>query len=138
MIIDKFERKISGQRAIRVGKRFYLFISIEDMNDSIKNIKPLKDSGVLIDGVAETTKHEIKKQEVGFLGALLAILAVSLVQPLISSAVKGISGRRVVRAGRRYMDKKMLFPTHHLTNIKITNYFNYKPEFSGERMERMP
>ena len=109
MIIDKFERKISGQRAIRDGKRFYLFILIEDMNDSIKNIKPLKDSGVLIDQVAETTKHEIKKQEVGFLGALLAILAVSLVQPLISSAVKGISGRRVVRAGRRYMDKKCYF-----------------------------
>ena len=38
-------------------------------------------------------KHEIKKQESGFLGALLAPLATSLVQPVISAVVKGISGR---------------------------------------------
>ena len=29
------------------------------MNDIIKTIKPLEDSGVLIDGVTETAKHEI-------------------------------------------------------------------------------
>ena len=39
------------------------------MNDIIKIIKWLKDSGVLIDGVTETVKYEIKKQEGGFLGA---------------------------------------------------------------------
>ena len=35
------------------------------MNDIIKIIKSLEDSGVLIDGVTvtETVKHEIKKQE---------------------------------------------------------------------------
>ena len=38
----------------------------------------LKDSGVLIDGVTETVKHEIKKQEHRFLGAFLAPLAASL------------------------------------------------------------
>ena len=37
--------------------------------------------------------------------ALLAPLAASLVQPLIFSVVKGISGRGVRRAGRRYLDK---------------------------------
>ena len=37
------------------------------MNDIIKMIKPLEDSGELIDGVTETVKHEIKKQEGGFL-----------------------------------------------------------------------
>ena len=31
------------------------------MNDIIKIIKSVKDSGVLIDGVSETVKHEIKK-----------------------------------------------------------------------------
>ena len=30
------------------------------MNDIIKIIKQLEDSGVLIDGVTETVKHEIK------------------------------------------------------------------------------
>ena len=36
------------------------------MNDIIKIIKSLKDSGVLIDGVSETVKHEHKNQEGGF------------------------------------------------------------------------
>ena len=41
--------------------------------------------GVLTDGVTEKVKHEIKKQECGFLGALLSLLTVSLVQPDFSS-----------------------------------------------------
>ena len=75
------------------------------MNVIVKIIKPLEDSGVLIDGVIETVKHEIKKQEGGFLGALLSSLAASLVKPVFFSVVKGISGRRVRRAGRGYIDK---------------------------------
>ena len=65
--INKFERKI------RAGKGFTLFISNEDMNYIIKIIRSLADSGVLIDGVSETVKHEIKKQEVRFPGACLQI-----------------------------------------------------------------
>ena len=52
------------------------------MNDIIKIIKSLEDSGGIIDGVPETVKHEIKKG--GFPGALLAPLATSAVQPVIS------------------------------------------------------
>ena len=69
------------------------------MNDIIKIIKFLEDLGVLIDGVTEAVKHEITKLECRFLGALLAPLATSLVQPVISSIVKGISGRGVRRTG---------------------------------------
>ena len=71
---NKFKRKISGRGAVRVGRRFSLFISNEDMNDIIKIIKSLEDSGVLIDGVTETVKYEVKKEEDGFLGALLTPL----------------------------------------------------------------
>ena len=49
------------------------------MNDIIRIIKSLEDLGAV--------KHEIKKQESGFLGALLAHLAASLVQPAISPVV---------------------------------------------------
>ena len=45
-------------------------------------------------------KMKKKIQEGGFLRALLAPLAASLLQPVISSVVKGISGKRVKRAGR--------------------------------------
>ena len=58
--INKLERKISGTGAVRAGKGFTSFISNEDMNYTIKIIKSLEDSGVLIDGVIEKVKHEIK------------------------------------------------------------------------------
>ena len=99
--INKFERKISRKGAVRAGKEFNLFIS----NEIIKIIKSLEDSGVLIGRVTETVKHAMKKQEGRFLGVLLARLAASLVQPVIYSVLKGISGIGVRRAGRRYMDK---------------------------------
>ena len=57
---------------MRAGKGLTLFFSNEDINDIIKIIKSLEDSDVLIDGITETVKHEIEKQEGGFLGALLA------------------------------------------------------------------
>ena len=40
------------------GKEFTSLISNEDMDDIIRIIKLLEDSGVLIDGVTETVKHE--------------------------------------------------------------------------------
>ena len=69
--INKFERKISGKGATRARNGFTLY-------DIIKIIKSLEDSGVLINGVTETVKHEIKKQEGGCLGTLLAPLVASL------------------------------------------------------------
>ena len=91
--INKFERKISGKGAVRAGKVFTLFILNEYLNDIIKIRKLLGYSGVLIDGVFETVKDETINQESRFLGALLAPLAVSIMQPVISSVVKGITER---------------------------------------------
>ena len=76
--INKFDRKISGKGAVRTGEGFTLFISNEDINDIVKIIKSLEDSDVLIDGDTETVNRETEKQEVGFLGALLAPLAAEL------------------------------------------------------------
>ena len=83
----------------------YFIYFYEDINDIIKIIKSLEYSNVLIDGITEIVKQKIKKQERGILPALLAPLAALLVQPLISSVVKGISRRGVRRAGRGYMGK---------------------------------
>ena len=58
--INKAEKRISEKRVVRAGKGFTLFISIEDMDDTIRIIKSLKDSGVLTDVVTETVKHEKK------------------------------------------------------------------------------
>ena len=69
------------------------------MNDIIEIIESLEDSNVSIDGISETVKHEIRKKEGVILVALLTPLATSLVQLMISSVVKGISGREVRRVG---------------------------------------
>ena len=103
--INKFERIISGKGVVRARKGFTLFILNEDVDDIANIIKSLEDSGVLIDRVTERAKNKIKKQEGGFLGALLALWAAHLVQPAISSVVKGISGRGVWRTGRGHMDE---------------------------------
>ena len=61
---------------------------------------------------------------------MLTLLVASLVQPVISSVVKGISGRGFRRAGKGYLHKKLV-PLHRLNNIKITNNFNYETRFNG-------
>ena len=105
--INNFEWKRIGKGAARAGKGFTLFLSNEDMNDSIKIIKSLKYLGVSIDRVTEIVKYKIKKQDGGFPGVLLASLATSLLQPVISSLVKHISGIGVRRTGIRYKNKNV-------------------------------
>ena len=83
-------------------KWFTLFISNGDMND-IKIIKSWEDSGVLIDRVTQT-------EEGGFIGALLKPLAASIVQPVIFSVVKDLSGRGARRAGRWYIYGQKYMP----------------------------
>ena len=75
------------------------------MNDFIKIIKSVAPSSLLIYRVTETVKDETKKQESIFLKALLDPLAASVVQPVTSSIVKGISGGAIKRAWREYMNK---------------------------------
>ena len=69
---NNLERKVSEKGAVRAGKGFPLFIQNEDMNDIIKIVKLLGDSGILIDGITETVKHEIKSKKVNFLVLYLA------------------------------------------------------------------
>ena len=89
--VNKSKSKVSGKGAVRAGKGFTLLISNEYMNDITKIIKSLEDSGVLINGVTETI----------FLRVLLAPLSTSLVQPVISSVVKGRRGWGVKTAGKK-------------------------------------
>ena len=48
-----------------------LIISNEEMNDIMKIVKSLEDSGLLIKGVSETIKDDAKEQKGGFLSMLL-------------------------------------------------------------------
>ena len=55
-----------------------LIISNEEMDDKIKIVKSIKESGLLKKGVSKTIKNEAKKQKGGFLSILLSTLGASL------------------------------------------------------------
>ena len=76
------------------------------MDGIIKIINLLEDLGVITDGITETVKHEIKGE---FRGAVLAPLAASFVQPMISSVIKGISRKGFWGVGRGYMNENLKF-----------------------------
>ena len=73
-----------------------LIISNDEMDDILKIIKSLEDSGVLLKGVSETIQHEAKEQRGGFLSMLVGTLGASLLGDILS---KGLSGKGVIRAG---------------------------------------
>ena len=73
-----------------------LIISNDEMDDILKIVKSLKDSGVLLKGVSEAIQHEAKEQRGGFLSMLLGTLGESLLGDILS---KGLSGKGVIRAG---------------------------------------
>ena len=77
-------------------KNTTLIISNDEMDDILKIVKSLENSGVLLKGVSETIQHEAKEQRGGFLSMLLGTLGASLLGDVLS---KGLSGRGVIRAG---------------------------------------
>ena len=62
------------------------------MQDLLKIVKSLEDSGLLLDGIIETVESEVKEQKCGFLSMLLGTLGVSLLGNMLA-------GIGVIRAG---------------------------------------
>ena len=60
-----------------------LIISNEEMNDIMKIIKSVKESGLLISSVSETVKNEAKEKKSGFLSMVLGTLGASLLGNLL-------------------------------------------------------
>ena len=70
-----------------------LIISNDEINDIIKIVKSLEDSGLLLKGVTETVQNEVKEQKGGFLSMLLGTLGAS-------SLGNFVTGQRIDRAGK--------------------------------------
>ena len=82
------------------GSGLKLIIEQEDMNDIMKIIEALENSGILLKGASKTIKNETKEQRDGFLRMLLGTLGASLLGNLLTGG-KGIirAGDGIVRAG---------------------------------------
>ena len=65
-----------------------LTFSNEEMDDIMKIIKSLEESGLLIKGIREVTKNEAKEQKSRFLSILLRTLAASILGNVL--AVEGV------------------------------------------------
>ena len=103
------------------------------MNDIMKIIKALENSGILLKGVSEAIKNEIKKLKGGFLSMLLGTLGTSLLGNLLTGG-KGImrAGDGTVRAGSGSKKKlNSLLPFYPLTNIEINEYDANESRFNG-------
>ena len=116
-----------------------LIIEQEDMNDIMKTIEALENSGILLKGVSKTIENQTKEQRGGFLGMLLGTLGASLLGNLLTG--KGImragdgivrAGDGIVRAGKgSKKNLNSLLPFHSLTNIEISEYYKSETRFKG-------
>ena len=75
------------------GSGVKLIIEQEDMNDIMKIIEALENSGILLKGVTKTIENETKEQKGGFLSLLLGTLGASLLGNLLTG------GKGIMRAG---------------------------------------
>ena len=71
------------------GTTTTLTISNDEMDDILKIVKSLENSGVLLKGVSETIKHKAKEQRGGFLGILLGTLGAFLLGDVLSKSLSG-------------------------------------------------
>ena len=101
-----------------LGSGNTLIISNKDIEDLIKIVKSLEDSGLLLKGVIESAQNEVTEQKGRFLSMLLGTLGASLLGNLLA-------GKGINRAG-----EGIVTPPHPLTNFEIQKYQN-EPRFNG-------
>ena len=119
-----------------------LIIEQEDMNDIMKIIKALENSGILLKGVSKTIKNGTKELRGGFLSMLLGTLGANLLGNLLTGG-KGImragegsitsraKGEGIVQGLEVKKKLNSLLPFHPLTNIEISEYYKNEPRFNG-------
>ena len=98
-----------------------LIISNDGMDDILKIVKSLGNSGVLLKSVSETIQNEAKEQRGGFLNMLLGTLGASFLGDILA---KNLSGKAVIRAGERVIRAGYGSKRSSLKNFDSTTPFN--------------
>ena len=123
--MEEYIKKIFGS-----SHNTALIISNDEMEDILKIVKSLEDSGLLLKRFSETIKDEAKEQKGGFLSMLLVTLGASLSGNMLA-------GKGVIRAGEEtarvgYGSKRSsLIPLHPLKNFEIQMYYQNEPRIDG-------
>ena len=79
-----------------------LITSNEEMNDTMKMVKSLEESALLIKGVSEIIKNEAKEQKRGFLRMQLDTLDVSVLVNILTSKGKIRGDKGTISAGQNF------------------------------------
>ena len=79
-----------------------LIISNREVDDFMKIVKSLEESGLLIKYVSDTIKNEAKKQKIGLTGMLWGTLAASILGNMLAGKHK-IAGGGVKKAGEGFI-----------------------------------
>ena len=98
----------SGRHPSDLAKKITLIISNEEMNNIMKLVKSLEESGLLIKGVSKTVKNEAKEQKGRFLGMLLGFLGASLLGNLLIGKSKIRASEGTVRVGKNFYYRLIL------------------------------
>ena len=105
------------------------------MEDIIKIVKSLEDSGLLLKGVTETVQNEVKEQKEGFLGMFLGTLGASLLGNILTGrgAILKRQGQGINRAGKGWGINRAgegALATRQGRGIVRAGYGNNKTDFS--------
>ena len=103
-----------NKKILGSGNNPTLITSNDDMPDLLKIVISSENSGILLNGITETVKKEVKEQKGGFLSILLGTLGPSLLGDLLT---KHLSGKGVIRPEEGtiktgYGSKNFRLPTH--------------------------
>ena len=79
-----------------------LIIYNEEMNNIMKIIKSLAESGLSKQGVSQTVKNEAKERKGVFLSMLLGTLGASLLRNLLAGKGTIRAGEGTIRAGKEF------------------------------------
>ena len=118
------------EKILGSGHNATFIISNDEMEDILKIVKSLEDSGILLKGVSETIKNEAKEQNGGFLSMLLGTLGASLLGDMLLSKGFIRAGEGTARVGYG-STKKILISRHPLTNFQIQMYYQSESRFNG-------
>ena len=116
--MQEYIKKILGSGH---NNNIVLIISNDEINDIIKIVKSLEDSGLLLKGVTQTVQNEVKEEKRGFLSMLLGTFGASLLGNLLT-------GRGVYRAGKG-KGKGMYRAGEGITRAGYGNNNNNKMDF---------
>ena len=88
-----------NEKILRSRNHTTLIISNDDLNDLLEVIKSLQKNRILLDGITETIKDEVKEQKGGFLSMLLGTLGASLLGNMFAGKGVITAGEGTIRAG---------------------------------------